>query len=71
MTQTEFYINAAYYAATELDLDLPDNPAVEDFEDAVYTYAHDVTYTEFGDTNEVRLSQTQTGKLSQLIRDIW
>ena len=33
MTQTEFYINAVYHAAQELDLDLPDNPTVEDFED--------------------------------------
>ena len=70
-SQTEFYINAVYHAAQELDLDLPDNPTVEDFEDAVYAYAHDVTHTEFGDTNEVSLSRTQTGKLFQLIRDIW
>lgn len=67
MTQNDFYFDTIIHAIHEIDVDVCDDPTLDDYRDAFHNYAHGETYAWFGDTNEVSLSEAQNDRIEKLL----
>ena len=67
MEQTQFYYDTIVHAICELDMDICDNPTLDDWRDVYHSYAHTETFEWFGDTNVVNLSEKQMRRIEELL----
>lgn len=67
----DFYFEQLCHAVENLDIDIPDDPTVEDILDAAGNYAHYETFEKYGNTDDVSMTDEQCDFVHELINRVF